>query len=123
MRRKNEQSWQPTYSTEGMMSFDINGYVQDIKEDENNEVDYVQFNIDNPFKKGNINGFSITVPWDDDIPMLQKGQKVNIFGLVRSWWDRDTQRVTYSFVAQKAQVIPEVKENEGREYKKSRRGG
>lgn len=115
-RRNNNKSWQPAYSTEGQMDFSVNGYVQKVKEGD--EVDYILFNINNQFVKNNINTMSVEVPWDDNFPMLNEGDYVNIFGLIRSWWDPDIKKVTYSFVAQ--QVTKDEPKEE--KPKKSRRG-
>lgn len=116
-KKKNESFAE--YPTEGMMTFECSGYVQDVKEGD--EVDYVNFNIDNPFVKGNINTFSIDVPWSDDLPQLELGDHVNVFGMIRSWWNKDLKRVTYSFVAQQIEVVEDQKETEVTP-KKTRRG-
>lgn len=114
--RRNNKSWQPAYTTEGSMDFSVCGYVQKVKEGD--EVDYITFNIDNPFVKGNVNSICIEVPWDDAIPMLNEGDYVNIFGMIRSWWNPDIEKVTYSFVAQ--QVTKDEPKQE--EKPKTRRG-
>ena len=108
------------YPTTGEMSFVCNGYVQDVKEGD--EVDYITFYLANPFKSGNTNSFNIDVPWDDDLPQLEIGDHVNIFGLCRSWWNKDIERVTYSFVAQQVEVIDDSKVETSEPPKKSRRG-
>ena len=115
-RRNNKSSWQPQYSTEGSMDFSVCGYVQKVKEGD--EVDYITFNIDNPFVKGNVNSINIEVPWSDDFPMLNEGDYVNLFGMIRSWWNPDIEKVTYSFVAQQV----EKGEKQEEKPKKSRRG-
>lgn len=84
------------YPTVGMMDFMVEGYVQDIKEGDN--VDYISFNIDNPYVEGNINSINVEVAWDG-FPQLEKGDHVVIQGSIRSWWQRDIKKVTYSFVA------------------------
>lgn len=114
--RRNNKSWKPSYSTEGSMDFSVCGYVQKVKEGD--EVDYITFNIDNPFAKDNVNSICIEVPWDDALPMLNEGDYVNIFGLIRSWWNPDIEKVTYSFVAQ--QVTKDEPKKE--EKQKTRRG-
>ena len=101
-RRNNKGSWQPKYSSKGMMEFTVNGYVQKINEGDNK--DYVQFTIDNPYVKGNYNTISVEVPWED-FPQLELGDHVEIFGMVRSWWQEDMGMVTYSFVAEQVKVI------------------
>ena len=115
-RRRSTGSWKPAYSSDGQMDFTCNGYVQKINEGENR--DFVVFTIDNPFVKGNFNSFTIEVPWDG-FPQLELGDHVEIFGLVRSWWNSDSEKVEYSFVAQQCKVIEdEVVE----EKPKGRRG-
>lgn len=84
------------YSTAGMMDFMVEGYVQDIKEGD--QVDYISFAIDNPYVEGNINSINVEVAWDG-FPQLEKGDHVVIQGNIRSWWQKDIKRVTYSFVA------------------------
>lgn len=114
-RRNNKGSWQPKYSSKGMMEFTVNGYVQKINEGDNK--DYVQFTIDNPYVKGNYNTISVEVPWED-FPQLELGDHVEIFGMVRSWWQEDMGMVTYSFVAEQVKVI----DDEEVEKPKGRRG-
>ena len=108
------------YPTDGEMSFSCLGYVQKVTEGKNE--DYVRFYLDNPFKSGNTNSFDVTVPWDDDLPMLEVGDHVNIFGLCRSWWEPDLEIVKYTFVAQQIQVIEDQKAPEPEMPVKSRRG-
>lgn len=84
------------YSTAGMMDFMVEGYVQDIKEGD--QVDYISFAIDNPYVEGNVNSINVEVAWDG-FPQLEKGDHVVIQGNIRSWWQKDIKRVTYSFVA------------------------
>lgn len=102
------------YCTDGQMDFSVNGYVQKIQEGEN--VDYVNFNINNPFKAGNINTITVEVPWDG-FPQLEEGDHVNVYGLIRSWWKDDIGRIIHSFVAQQVEVIKDEEKP-----KKSRRG-
>ena len=120
--KKNNKGSFAEYPTEGMMTFECSGYVQDVKEGD--EVDYVKFNIDNPFVKGNVNTFSIDVPWTDDLPQLEAGDNVNVFGLIRSWWNGDLGRVTYSFVAQQVEVVDPltIQQQAPEPPKKTRRG-
>ena len=121
-KKNNNKGSFAEYSTEGMMTFECSGYVQDVKEGD--EVDYVKFNIDNPFVKGNVNTFSIDVPWSDDLPQLELGDNVNVFGLIRSWWNNDLGRVTYSFVAQQVEVVDPltIQQKDPDPPKKTRRG-
>ena len=115
---KKSYSWD--YPTNGNMEFTCSGYVQSIKEGDN--VDYCTFYLDNPFVSNNVNSFDITVPWEN-LPQLEVGDHVNIFGLCRSWWNKDLSRVLYSFVAQQIEVIEDPKEEEPEmPVKKSRRG-
>lgn len=100
--RRNNKSWQPEYSSIGQMDFTVNGYVQEIKEGDG--VDYITFKIDNPYVQGNINTIDVEVAWDG-FPQLEEGDHVNIFGMIRSWWNGDIKRVTYSFTAEQVEVI------------------
>lgn len=112
--RKGKSSWAPDYPTQGNMDFSVNGYVQEIREGD--DVDYIQFFIDNPYVKNNTNSIQVEVPWDG-FPQLEVGDHVNIMGNIRSWWNSDISRVTYSFVAEQLEVIEDEKPQ-----KKSRRG-
>ena len=114
--RRGSKSWQPDYSTEGVMDFSVNGYVQSISEGDN--VDYVHFYIDNPYVKNNTNSIDVEVPWDG-FPQLEVGDHVNIMGNIRSWWNAEIKRVTYSFVCEQLEVI---KDDQPEPKKKSRRG-
>lgn len=114
--RRGSKSWKPDYSTEGVMDFSVNGYVQSINEGDN--VDYVHFYIDNPYVKNNTNSIDVEVPWEGFV-QLEVGDHVNIMGNIRSWWNADIGRVTYSFVAEQLQVI---KDDQPEPKKKSRRG-
>ena len=100
--RRNKSSWQPEYSSIGQMDFTVNGFVQEIKEGDG--VDYITFKIDNPYVQGNINTIDVEVSWEG-FPQLEEGDHVNIFGMIRSWWNSDIKRVTYSFVAEQVEVI------------------
>lgn len=117
-RRNNKCSWRPQYSSEGQMDFTCQGYVQKISEGEGR--DFVQFTIDNTFVKGNFNSFTIEVSWEG-FPQLELGDHVEIFGLVRSWWNADAEKVEYSFVAEQVKVIEDEVEPEP-EKPKGRRG-
>lgn len=116
-RRNNNRksgAWKPTYSSKGQMDFTVNGYVQKITEGDNK--DYVQFTIDNPYVKGNYNSMCVEVAWDG-FPQLELGDHVEIFGMIRSWWNSDAEKVEYSFVAEQAKVIedePEPEKPKGR---------
>lgn len=100
--RRNNKSWKPEFSTKGQMDFTVNGIVQEIKEGDG--VDYVAFKIDNPYVQNNINTIDVEVNWEG-FPQLEKGDHVNIFGMIRSWWNSDIKRVTYSFIAEQVEVI------------------
>ena len=102
-RRSEEKKWQPEFLSKGVMTFEVNGIVQDITENGNNEEDYVKFLIDNPFKEGNVNIIEVTVPWKD-FPQLEKGDHVTLFGQIRSWWKKEVKMITYSFHAQDIKV-------------------
>ena len=98
------------------MEFTVTGYVQKISEGDNK--DYVQFTIDNPYVKGNYNSMTVEVSWEG-FPQLELGDQVTIFGMIRSWWNSDAEKVEYSFVAEQLKVIEdEVVE----EKPKGRRG-
>lgn len=112
--RRNKSSWAPEYSSFGQMDFTVQGYVQEIREGDG--VDYVNFKIDNPYVQGNINTIDVEVSWDG-FPQLEEGDHVNIFGMIRSWWNKDINRVLYSFTAEQVEVI---KDEEPKP--KSRRG-
>ena len=113
-REDKSKQWSPDYSTEGTMDFSINGYVQSIEENTKIEADYVKFIIDNPFCEGNFNSITVEVPWKG-FPQLELGDHVNMFGVIRSWWNKDIGRVIYSFHAQQIQVVED-------EAPKGRRG-
>lgn len=114
--RRGKKNWEPDYSSKGNMDFTVNGFVQEIREGDG--VDYVTFKIDNPYVPGNINTLDVEVSWDD-FPQLEEGDHVNIFGNIRSWWNKDINRVTYSFTAEQVEVI---KDEVPEPVKKSRRG-
>ena len=116
--RRSAGAWRPQYSSEGQMDFTCQGYVQKITEGDGR--DFIQFTIDNPFVKGNFNSFTIEVNWDG-FPQLELGDHVEIFGLVRSWWNAENEKVEYSFVAQQVKVIEDEVEPEP-EKPKGRRG-
>lgn len=112
--RRNKSSWQPEYSSIGQMDFTVNGFVQEIKEGDG--VDYITFKIDNPYVQGNINTIDVEVAWEG-FPQLEEGDHVNIFGMIRSWWNGNIKRVTYSFTAEQVEVIKDEPEKP-----KTRRG-
>lgn len=112
----------PDYSTSGVMEFNVRGYVQEIKEGDN--VDYVKFLIDNPFVKGNYNSISVEVPWDG-CPQLELGDHVIVCGNIRSWWNGDIGKVTYSFVATRAELFKDdvIEKPKGRRGVNKSEGG
>ena len=116
--RRGKSKWEPDYPTVGSMDFNVQGYVQKIAE--GNNVDYVTFLINNPYVKGNVNSINVEVPWDD-CPQLELGDHVAIYGNIRSWWNADIERVTYSFVAEQVGDIEDEPEPEP-EKPKGRRG-
>lgn len=120
-RRRGSSSrshWEPEYCSRGEISFNINGYVQKITEDGDNERDFVKFLVDNPYKEGNYNEISIQVPWEG-FPQLEEGDNVNVFGMIRSW--HNDKQLSYSFIAEQIEVITVDKEEE-KPIKKTRRG-
>ena len=115
-RRNNKKGgWKPEYSSKGIVEFTLNGYVQKISEGEGR--DFVQFTIDNPYVAGNYNSITVEVSWEG-FPQLELGDHVEIFGMIRSWWNEDINRVTYSLHAEQVKVI----EDEEPELPKGRRG-
>lgn len=113
-RRSSKDTWKPDFPSAGMMKFLVDGYVQKVNENEDNEQDYLTFYIDNPFKAGNTNTILIEYPWCDELPMLEVGAHVEITGNIRSWWNSMTKKTDYSFIAESCEFIAEEK--------KSRRG-
>mgnify|MGYP003288157240 CR=1 FL=1 len=105
-RSSSKSRWEPEFLSKGVMTFEVNGIVQDIKENGDNEEDYIKFCIDNPFKEGNVNIIEVSVPWEG-FPQLEKGEHVTLFGQIRSWWKKDIGMVTYSFQAQDIKVHKE----------------
>ena len=116
--RRGKGKWEPDYPTVGSMDFNVQGYVQEIREGDG--VDYVNFKIDNPYVHGNINTIDVEVSWDG-FPQLEKGDHVAIYGNIRSWWNADIERVTYSFVAEQVGDVEPEPEPEP-EKPKGRRG-
>lgn len=104
-KKYGKSTWRPKYPSAGDMRFGIRGYVQEVKhgENKNGKCDYVTFQIDNPYVRGNINSISIEVPYD--LPELEAGDNVVLRGNIRSWWDADIGVVTYSFVADEVEGI------------------
>ena len=50
IRNNGASTWGGKYSNEGQVDFTLQGTVNGIREDANNEVDYVEFFITNPIK-------------------------------------------------------------------------
>lgn len=120
-RGSSKSGWQPEYCSRGEISFNINGYVQKIKEDADNDRDFVKFIIDNPYKAGNYNEITIQVPWDG-FPQLEPGDKVNVFGMIRSWYNGEEKQLSHSFIAEQIEVLNGDNEEEPQPIKKTRRG-
>ena len=97
--------WKPDYPTAGSMKFEVIGYVQTVNSRE--EVDYVDFKLDNPYVEGNINSINVAVGWD--LPQLEAGDRVCIKGNIRSWWDKEIETVLYTFVATDVTSVTENK--------------
>lgn len=103
-RRKSDR-WCPDYPTDGTVDFSLNGYVQKIKEDGNNEVDYLTFYLMNPVAQGNICSIGVTASWD--LPQVEVGDHINVFGVMRSWYNDGNVKLELI-----AQQIEEIKEDE-----------
>lgn len=110
-RNNGAATWGGKYSNEGQVDFTLQGTVNGIREDVNNEVDYVSFFITNPIKNDNICLFIVTVDWT--LPQLEEGDKVNIFGVMRTW-KTDGQGPKIELVAQQIEKVEQ-------EVKKGRR--
>ena len=103
--------WGGKYSNEGQVDFTLNGYVDSIYEDTDNEEDFVKFFITNPIKKDNICLFQVTCPWD--LGQLEEGDHVNIFGVMRTWAEKGS-APRIELVAQQIEEIKEEKKTKGR---------
>lgn len=103
-REQTESKWGGKYSNKGQVDFTLTGTVNSIREDGKNEVDYVEFFIENQIKKTNICLFTVTVGWD--LPQLEEGQEVNIFGIMRTW-RVEGQPPRVELVAQQVEIIPQ----------------
>ena len=102
-----KNSWTPKYSTKGDMEFIVRGYVQEVTASE--ERDFVVFKIDNPYVEDNVNIITIECAWS--LPQLEAGDHVEVKGNIRSWWKKEYELITHSFVAEE---INQIKETKGR---------
>ena len=102
-KKQQKKSWRPDYPTAGHMTFEVVGHVQQVNQRE--EVDYIDFKIDNPYVQGNINSINVAVGWD--LPQLEAGDNVCIKGNIRSWWDKEIETVLYTFVATEVTSVKE----------------
>lgn len=111
-RRQQQSTWGGRYSNKGQVDFTLHGTVEQIRENPDQEVDYVEFFIENPLKKTNICLFTVTVDWT--LPQLNEGDEVNIFGVMRTW-KGDGNGPKIELVAQQVERVE-------KEVKKGRRG-
>ena len=95
-RRDKKVPWQ--FNSCGFMEFTVEGFVQGFKENERLRLDYVEFRIDDPCEEDLTHMISVSVPWD--LAELNDGDYVRINGFLRSYWNADCRKVTYSFEAQ-----------------------
>ena len=79
--RRQKSTWGGRYSNKGQVDFTLKGTVEQIRENPEQEVDYVEFFIENPLKKTNICLFTVTVGWD--LPQLNEGDEVR-FDLIET---------------------------------------
>jgi hypothetical protein len=96
--KRQKKDFEPEYDTYGYMDFDVMGFVQSINECD--EYDTLIFNIDNPVVKNNINTIIIQIPIHDDFADIYEGDHIKVHGYIRSWWNKELKKTTYSFEAQ-----------------------
>lgn len=53
-QQQGTKAWGGRYSNKGQVDFTLKGTVEQIRENPEQEVDYVEFFIENPLKKTNI---------------------------------------------------------------------
>lgn len=109
--------WHPQYPSDGKMIFQVEGFVQQVKSTEN--VDYITFNVDNPYVRGNYNAISVEV--GHDLPMLEQGDVVRIVGNIRSWWTPDGNFVKYTFIAERIDEIAASNDDESEYMRQNER--
>ena len=113
-RRESKKEWGGKYSNKGHVDFTLTGVVNDITENPDREEDYVYFFIENQLSKNNICLFPVTVSWE--LPQLEEGETVNIFGVMRTW-NTEGRGPKIELVAQQLEKVVE----EEKEVKKGRR--
>lgn len=106
-----KKKWTPKYDSAGFMHFEVYGFVQKVESGKTlmGECDFVTFQIDNPYVKGNINAISIEVY--HNLPQLEEGDEVTIKGNIRSWWNEDINRVVYTYIAEKIDDYEATRDN------------
>lgn len=110
--RRQKSTWGGRYSNKGQVDFTLHGTVEQIRENPDQEVDYVEFFIENPLKKTNICLFTVTVDWT--LPQLNEGDEVNIFGVMRTWKGEGN--------GPRIELVAQQIEKVEKEVKKGRRG-
>jgi hypothetical protein len=115
-RGRQKKDFEPEYDTYGYMDFDVMGFVQSIYEGD--EYDSLVFNIDNPVVRDNINTIIITIPIHDDFADIYEGDHIKIHGYIRSWWNKELKKTTYSFEAQYWQRVKDEEETKPQKPKR-----
>lgn len=113
-QQQGTKAWGGKYSNEGQVDFTLHGVVNDITENPDREEDYVYFFITNPLSCNNICLFCVTVGWD--LPQLEEGDEVDIFGVMRTW-KTEGRGPKIELVAQQIKKVEQVE----KEVKKGRR--
>lgn len=100
------------YSTEGWNYFDIQGYVQAVKEYPKAKADYVTFCIYNEYvRKEHYQSISVRVPYNLDV-LLQPGDFVHIMGEISTIWDGKANRTITELVATKVEDSDGIQRSE-----------
>ena len=100
------------HPTTGWNYFEIEGYVQVVKEYPKAKCDYVTFCIYNTYVRPDFyQSISVRIPHDLDI-LLQDGDFVHIMGEISTLWDDKANRTITELVATKVEDSDGIQRSE-----------
>lgn len=92
--------WKPKYSTDGYGYFEIDAFVQKVKEYAKLKADFVEFYIEKADDEvgSTYHNLSVRIPHALDV-LLTEGDHVFVTGYITSIWLEDMHRTLYEMVA------------------------
>lgn len=111
-RSESKKGKEPKHPTKGWNYFEIEGYVQVVKEYPKAKADYITFYIYNEYVRPDYyQSISVRVPHELDV-LLAPGDFVHIMGEISTLWDEKANRTITELVATKVEDSDGIQRSE-----------